>query len=127
MSNKRGSSESVTIDNSQISSSAFAVGKGAKASARGAAESHAAVAVLEAVDRLRRELDHLEDVDDDEAARVAVARGGLDGLEKEVGEGEPRPGRVKSIFDAVRSSLADVASVATSVASLGGAVQSFLG
>ena len=125
MTSKR-SGESLRIEHAQISGSAFAVGRQAQASAVTSGTSSTLQHLRQAMDELRRELDAMQ-ADDDQAAAIAAAHGGLDALAKEVSEPEPRPQRVKAFLESIRSGLAGVASVAASVVTLETAVQSFLG
>ena len=116
--------EALTIENSTISQSAFAVGKGARAATK-VTNQGGVETVLAEIDSLRELLEALDD--DDTVGSQAAARGGLDALEKEVTADTPRGSRLSAIFEVVRGSLADVASVATSVTSLGTALHAFMG
>ena len=121
----------IHISGSNVTGSAFATGKRAKASAVNASgDATAGVSAADAVAELRRQLGVLlndDELDPNLAAAVDGALGQLGGMERELGRPAPDHSRLGVLMKRIREGVGDINAVSAAVTALGGAITVVLG
>jgi hypothetical protein len=116
----------VHISRSTISGSSFATAEGARASSVNVgSEASAGPDVAEAIAQLRQTLETLLDsgsLDDERAAAVDGAMGQLGGMERELRNPEPDPGRMSALMQRIREGVGDLTTVSAAVTALATAI-----